>query len=57
LIDRWGLRRFERFYRRLGRVLIAPGTTRYWIDHSMDKTIGVDLDRLEKLWADSIAAT
>lgn len=56
-IDRWGMGRFERFYRRLGRVLVEPGTTRYWVDRTLSETIGVDLPRFERLWADSIVSS
>jgi hypothetical protein len=53
-IERWGLDRFLRFYRQLGSVTLAAGTTRYWVDTTMKEVIGVDLKRFERLWADSI---
>jgi hypothetical protein len=53
-IERWGLTRFKRFYRRLGRVEVEPGTTRYWLDKALRRTIGMDTDAFEKAWADSI---
>lgn len=56
-IDRWGLRRFIRFYRELGDVLAEPGTTRYWVDRALEDTIGMDLRRFEQRWADSIASS
>ncbi|HWL64680.1 MAG TPA: hypothetical protein VNP73_01795 [Actinomycetota bacterium] len=56
-IERWGLDRFKRFYRRLGRIEIAPGTVRYWLDKTLRRTIGMDLDGFEKAWADSIASS
>jgi hypothetical protein len=54
-IDRWGLRRFVRFYRLLGRVEIAPGTARWHIDRALKKTIGGDLDEFERAWTGSLS--
>ena len=54
-IDRWGLARFIRFYKRLGRPDLQPGTARYHLDAAMSDTIGIGFDRFEDLWADSIA--
>ena len=56
-IDRWGLKRFIRFYRALGSVVVEPGTTRYWVNKTLEDEIGVDLARFEQLWADSIDAS
>jgi hypothetical protein len=53
-VGRWGLSRFKRFYRQLGAVGFKPGTTRYWVNRMMRKTIGVGLDEFERKWADSI---
>ncbi len=53
-IERWDLAEFREFYRSLGRVQVDAGTTRYWVDRSLQDTVGGDLDRFEKLWADSI---
>jgi hypothetical protein len=54
-IDRWGIRRFVRFYRTLGRVEIAPGTARWHIDRALRKTVGLDLDDFERAWAGSLS--
>ena len=54
-IDRWGIRKFIRFYRLLGRVEIARGTARWHIDHALRKTVGVDFDRFERAWAGSLS--
>jgi hypothetical protein len=56
-IEKWGLDRFHRFYRALGRVDTAPGTTRYWVDKVMRRTIDTSASAFEKLWADSIVGT
>ena len=53
-VNRWGLRKLVRFYRRLGRVEVAPGTGEYHIDRALRKTVGVRLDELERSWAGSI---
>ena len=53
-VDRWGLRKLVRFYRRLGAVEVAPGTTEYHVDRALRRTIGVSLDEFERSWAVSI---
>jgi hypothetical protein len=53
-VDRWGLRKLVRFYRRLGAVEVAPGTTEYHVDRALRRTIGVSLDEFERSWAGSI---
>ena len=54
-IQRWGLDRFRRFYRSLGRVKIEPGTARYWLESKLRKAIGMGVGGFERAWADSIA--
>jgi hypothetical protein len=54
-IDRWGIRKFVRFYKTLGRVEIAPGTARRHIDRALRRTVGVDLDEFERAWAGSLS--
>ena len=56
-IQKWGLDRFRRFYRSLGRVKIEPGTARYWLDVMLRRITGLSLEGFEKAWADSIAGT
>jgi hypothetical protein len=53
-VERWGLRKFKRFYRRLGAARWEPGTIRYWVDRTMRKTTGIGLQAFERRWADSI---
>jgi hypothetical protein len=53
-VARWGLHRFERFYRRLGRSRVAPGTTEYHLDRALRRTIGIGFDAFERAWANSI---
>jgi hypothetical protein len=55
-IQRWGLDRFRRFYRALGRVKNEPGTTRYWLDAMLKRSIGIGAGKFEDEWAGSIAA-
>jgi hypothetical protein len=54
-VDRWGLRRFVRFYRTLGRVEIAPGTARLHMDRALRQSVGVDFDDFERAWAGSLS--
>lgn len=56
-IRRWGLERFRRFYRSLGRVKIEPGTARYWLDVMLRRFTELNVGKFEKAWADSIAGT
>ena len=53
-IDRWGLDRFIQLYRRVGRPVTAAGTTRYWVDRTLRRTVDLNLKRFERRWADSI---
>ncbi|HYI45504.1 MAG TPA: hypothetical protein VE174_08635 [Actinomycetota bacterium] len=54
-IDRWGIEKFRRFYRALGQIKNEPGTTRYWLDMMLKRTIGIGTERFEDEWADTIA--
>jgi len=53
-IDRYGFRRFQRFYVTLGRATRVPGTFRYQFDHALEETIGLDRREFERAWASSI---
>jgi hypothetical protein len=53
-IGKWGLRSFVAFYRRLGRIEVAPGLPEFHVDRAMRDTIGVGLDQFERAWAGSI---
>lgn len=53
-VGRWGNERFVDFYRALGRVDIAPGTTRYHLDRALRDAVGMSYDDFEKAWASSI---
>jgi hypothetical protein len=55
-IDRWGLRRFIRFYRRIGRERVAPGLATWHVDRALRGTIGMGLRGFEKAWASSITS-
>jgi hypothetical protein len=55
-IDRFGLQAFNRFYRRLGRVEIQPGTARFHIDRAFRATTGLTYERFQEAWTSSIAA-
>ncbi len=54
-VDRFGLRRFVRFYLELGRRRVAAGTQRFHVEDAMRKTIGMGLGRFERAWADSLS--
>lgn len=53
-VDRWGLRRFIRFYRVLGSRKVVPGTAEYHVSEALRRVTGVDIDAFEQAWADSI---
>jgi hypothetical protein len=53
-IHRWGLDRFVRFYRSLGRQRVVAGTARFHLDRALQRTIGVSFLRFQKLWASSL---
>ena len=53
-IERYGFRRFQRFYATLGGATRVPGTFRYQFDRSLEKTIGLDRREFERAWASSI---
>jgi hypothetical protein len=53
-IERFGFRRFQRFYATLGRVTRVPGTFRYQFDRALEKTIGMGTREFERAWASSI---
>lgn len=55
-IDRWGLGRFTKFYRRLGAARLTPGLATWHADRAMKRTIGMGLRGFEKAWASSIGA-
>ena len=53
-VERWGFRRFHRFYATLGRATREPGTYRYHLDRAFEKTIGMGRREFERAWASSI---
>ena len=55
-IERFGLDRFNRFYRLLGRKEIAAGTARYHIDRAFRLTTGMSYDAFQRAWTSSIAS-
>ena len=55
-IERFGLQTFNRFYRRLGRVEIEPGTARFHIDRAFRATTGMTYEGFQEAWTSSIAA-
>jgi len=55
-IQRWGLKKFTRFYRRLGAARLTPGLATWHADRAMKRTIGMGLRGFEKAWASSIGA-
>lgn len=52
--QRWGLRRLQVLYTRLGRVGTEAGVTRYHEDRAIRKTLGVSPGELRRAWASSI---
>ena len=55
-IDRWGMKRFVRFYKTLGRERISAGLAGWHLDRALRRTIGVGVRGFEKRWASSIAS-
>lgn len=53
-IDRWGLKRFTTFYRRLGRQRIASGSPSWHVQRALRRTIDVGLRGFERSWTSSI---
>ena len=53
-IDRWGLGRFVRFYRELGRQRVVTGTPRWHLDHALRHAIGNGFAQFQKQWASSL---
>lgn len=51
-VERFGLGDLVRFYKRLGRVEVAPGTPRYHLDRSLRDVIGLGFDRFQSEWSD-----
>ena len=51
-VERFGLGKLVRFYRRLGRVEVAPGTPRYHLDRSLRDVIGLGFERFQSEWSD-----
>lgn len=54
-VDRFGLETFNRFYRKLGRIEIAPGTAAFHIDRIFRSTTGLSYERFQEAWTSSIA--
>lgn len=55
-IERYGLKKFLRFYRTLGKPGIVAGSTRYFLNRALRRTIGVGFDSFERAWADTLAS-
>ncbi len=53
-IETWGMKKFVRFYKRLGAIDVAPGTSGYHVDAVLKRTIGIGYGEFEKRWADSL---
>ncbi|MGH2754369.1 MAG: hypothetical protein ACRDLB_08025 [Actinomycetota bacterium] len=53
-VERFGFRRFQRFYVTLGRATRVPGTRRYHLDRAFERVIGMDAREFERAWASSI---
>lgn len=54
-VERFGLETFNRFYRKLGRIEIAPGTAAFHIDRIFRSTTGLSYERFQEAWTSSIA--
>lgn len=54
-IERFGLDAFNRFYLRLGRIEIAPGTARFHIDRAFRAVTGMSYESFQEAWTSSIA--
>jgi hypothetical protein len=50
--DRFGPNAVAEFYRRLGRVRVAPGTWRYHVDRAMGDAFGLGFGPLQRRWAE-----
>ena len=55
-IERYGLERFVRFYRKLGRRRIVVGTARHHLDKVLRDVVGTGYGAFERAWADSISS-
>ena len=53
-VERFGLEAFNRFYRKLGRIEIAPGTAAFHIDRIFRATTGLGYERFQEAWTSSI---
>ena len=56
-IDRFGLRKFRRFYFELGRAGRGFGTQRYHLTETLRSVVGMSLREFERAWASSIGAS
>jgi hypothetical protein len=53
-IQRWGVDRFVRFYRSLGRQRIVAGTARFHLGKALQHSTGLTLAEFQKRWASSL---
>lgn len=53
-VENYGLKKFVRFYNRLGAIDVAAGTSGYHVDAVLEKTIGIGFAEFEERWADSL---
>ena len=56
-VSEYGIDAVVRFYRRLGRARLAPGTPRYHVDHAARAAFGIGIDAFERHWTDWLEAT
>ena len=54
--DRWGAKKFIRFYKRVGRARIVEGLATWHVERALRSTIGIGLRGFEKAWASSIGS-
>ena len=54
LAERHGVDDLTRFYLRLGRPEVAPGTSRHHVDNALRASVGSGYDAFQKAWASSI---
>jgi hypothetical protein len=55
-VERFGPDEVADFYRLLGRVRVAAGTSRYRVDQAMQATWGLSFDAFQTRWADWVEA-
>ncbi|HWC32212.1 MAG TPA: hypothetical protein VG709_03710, partial [Actinomycetota bacterium] len=56
-IGEFGIDAVARFYLRLGRARLAPGTPRYHVDRAARAAFGIGIDAFERRWAEWLEET